>query len=93
MTVIELAKRLQVAINQGAGKNEVCVHQWLHGMQEVTAVEVRPDGTLELYSGTVALERFSERVLADRFGERVTPPAPEDDDPTAGLFDDEDDLI
>lgn len=87
MTVIELAKRLQVAINQGAGKNEVCVHQWLHGMQELTAVEVRPDGTLELYSGTTPL------VSEDRFGERVIPPAPKNDDPTDGLFDDAEDLI
>lgn len=54
MTVIELLKRLNIAVSQGAGHNEVYLHQWHEGMEPLTAVEFRPDGRMELYSNTAA---------------------------------------
>lgn len=52
MTVTELAKQLARHIAQGRGDWEVSVFQWEHGQQSVDALEVRPGGQLEIYSGT-----------------------------------------
>lgn len=54
MTVIDLLKRLNIAVSQGAGTNTVYLHQWHEGMQELTAIEFRPNGQMELYSNTRA---------------------------------------
>lgn len=56
MTVIELAKLLGRHIAQGHGDYEVSVFQWEHGQEKLDAVEIRPGGQLEFYSGTARPE-------------------------------------
>lgn len=103
MTVTELAKLLAQHIAQGRGEYQMAIFQWNHGMQEFTEIVVREASeVVEAYSGT---RRYREGELTDNFSERYTskprkftppPAAPKpvevDDDPTAGVFDD-DDLI
>jgi len=103
MTVTELAKLLAQHIAQGRGDYQMTMFQWNHGMQEFTELVVREaNEVVEMYSGT---KRYREGERTNNFSERYTSkppvmkkpspaPAPvvEEDDPTAGLVD-EDDLI
>lgn len=53
MTVQELAKLLATHISQGRAHHQVALHQWHHGYQDLTAIEVRDaNRVLELYSNT-----------------------------------------
>lgn len=53
MTVQELAKLLAAHISQGRAHHQVVLHQWQHGYQDLTAIEVRDASrVLELYSNT-----------------------------------------
>ena len=53
MTVQELAKLLATHISQGRAHHQVALHQWQHGLQDLTAIEVRDaNRVLELYSNT-----------------------------------------
>ncbi len=70
MTLTEAAQLLARHIAQGRGDWQLGVHQWQHGLQDVTDLAVREGcETVELYSGTNPTPPAEAQVEEDLIGD------------------------